>query len=107
MKSSRPESNTRLAPQLGAAKLRGQQQQKLRAASGQRPTNASRMATRGRHGRGGQRGGSRRTSKPLTKEQLDRELDNYVMRDNEMARNKLDSDLDAYMADVQTEGNAA
>ncbi|KAI9594281.1 hypothetical protein BDF19DRAFT_423703 [Syncephalis fuscata] len=98
------ESNLRLAPQLGA-KVRGQQQQKLRTAAGQRPTNASRAAGRGRRGRS-QRGTGRQ-AKPVTKEQLDRELDNYAMRDTELARNKLDNDLDAYMADIQTDGKAA
>jgi hypothetical protein len=65
------------------------------------------MAARGRRGGAGrnQRGGSgRRSNKPMSKEQLDQELDNYIMRDGELARTKLDNDLDAYMADVQTEG---
>jgi hypothetical protein len=59
-----------------------------------------RSSHRGRgSGRGG-RGGHRR---PLTREALDRELDDYLMKDAERARAKLDEDLDAYMMDVQME----
>ena len=48
-------------------------------------------------GRGG-RGGGRSNPKPKSKEDLDKELDAYVLGDSKHAQSKLNSDLDEYFA---------
>lgn len=62
-------------------------------------------AVAGRGGRGGKRGGAagrggRRGGKsgaPLNRENLDKDLDSYMMRDEKTAKTTLDQDLDDYM----------
>lgn len=60
------------------------------------------LGTRGRRGgRGSGRGGRNRNdkpSKPKSKEDLDRELDAYVLGDAKSAQAKLNGDLDEYFA---------
>ena len=60
---------------------------------------------RGRGGRGALRGrgtgrGRGAGRKPLSQEQMDRDLDKYFMKDEHHAKEKLDADMDAYMADA-------
>ncbi|KAL6608545.1 hypothetical protein LY90DRAFT_519672 [Neocallimastix californiae] len=50
---------------------------------------------RGR-GRGGRNGGSKR---PLDKNALDKELDNYMFQNKDVAQSNLDAELDVYMKD--------
>jgi len=50
---------------------------------------------RGR-GRGGRNGGGKR---PLNKESLDKELDNYMFENKEIAQSNLNAELDEYMKD--------
>lgn len=49
-----------------------------------------------RGGRGGAKKGGERKGKP-TKENLDMELDKYMMKDPKTAKSSLDNDLDSYM----------
>jgi hypothetical protein len=76
-----------------------------KASSRQRSSHRGRGSGRGGRGSGGRggRGGRGGHRRPLTREALDRELDDYLMKDAERARAKLDEDLDAYMMDVQME----
>lgn len=39
--------------------------------------------------------------KPATTEELDRALDNYMMKDPKTAQAKLDADMNAYMAEIE------
>lgn len=51
-----------------------------------------------RGGRGGARGGKKGERKPKpTKENLDMDLDKYMMKDPKTAKSNLDNDLDSYM----------
>ena len=49
-------------------------------------------------GRGSTRGSGRRGNarKPLTQDALDNDLDNYMMKDPEVAKARLDQEMDAY-----------
>lgn len=49
-------------------------------------------------GRGGRRGGKK--SAPLSRENLDADLDNYMMRDASTAKASLDADLENYMMGI-------
>ena len=61
---------------------------------------------RGR-GRGGRRGGRGDRGPPKTKEQLDREMDDYFLKgDSQVAKSKLDQDLDDYFAHKPAETTA-
>jgi hypothetical protein len=65
---------------------------------------ASAKRGRGRRfgrGRGGKRGGP-----GPTQDALDKDLENYMMKDTEYAKSKLDNDLDEYMKDVMTGSSA-
>ncbi|ORX60222.1 hypothetical protein BCR36DRAFT_579682 [Piromyces finnis] len=60
-----------------------------------RRDNNSRGRGRGR-GRGGRSGNGKR---PLNKDALDKELDNYMFENKEIAQSNLDNELDVYMKD--------
>lgn len=72
---------------------------------GKRGGNAAAPAARGaaggkRGGRAGREGkgkGDQQKKKPVTKESLDMDLDNYMMRDEKTAKTTLDADLESYM----------
>lgn len=61
----------------------------------QRNSRRGGSSSRGRgRGRGGRNGGSKR---PLNKEALDKDLDNYMFENKEVAQSTLDNELDVYM----------
>jgi hypothetical protein len=58
-------------------------------------------STRGRgRGRGGRSGNGRR---PLNKDALDKELDNYMLENKEVAQSNLDAEIDTYMKDKNSD----
>ena len=51
--------------------------------------------------------GEPRRLKARTKEELDAEMDRYMMKDEKTAEAKLNDDLDAYFKNAETDGAAA
>jgi len=61
----------------------------------QRNSRRGGSSSRGRgRGRGGRNGGSKR---PLNKEALDKDLDNYMFENKDVDQSTLDNELDVYM----------
>lgn len=56
------------------------------------------LAKKKLQGKGGKKGGEK---KKLTAEDLDKALDNYMMKDPKAARARLDDDMNAYMAEAE------
>ena len=67
--------------------------------TGSRPGRRGYRGGKGR-GRGGHRGGrgGRGGGRAPSREALDMDLDNYMMKDTKVAKANLDNELDAYMA---------
>jgi len=87
-----------LVPRGGRGAARGN----LRGRGG--VSRGARGGARGGRGRGRGRG---RGGKPASKDDLDSELESYMMKDEEYAKSKLDSEMDAYMAGDGDEGEEA
>ena len=52
---------------------------------------------RGRKGKSkGEAGKKKQPAKKMTQEELDRQMDDYMMKDPKMANKKLDDDMDSY-----------
>jgi hypothetical protein len=50
---------------------------------------------------GGKKSTQHQKKKPATAEELDKALDNYMMKDPKTAQAKLDADMNAYMAEIE------
>lgn len=85
------DQSSRRAPHRG----RGASTSAGQETRGSRGGYGSARGGRGGRGRGRGRGGSNRV--PPNVENLDMDLDNYMLRDTKTGRSVLDNDLDSYM----------
>ncbi|RKP38761.1 hypothetical protein BJ085DRAFT_33040 [Dimargaris cristalligena] len=65
-----------------------------------KPASASGAKKAGSRSRRSGKGTKKPEAKPASKDNLDEDLDSYMMQDEGHAKNKLDADLDDYMGDA-------
>jgi len=86
-----------ISSRLGNIDIKKRLNMKTAANRNSRTQRNSRRGTSGRgrgRGRGGRNGGGRR---PLNKEALDKDIDNYMFENKEIAQSTLDNELEVYM----------